>query len=107
MTPLRKRLALRLHRKGKRERCKTTNTCAYAQPVTPTGSEASAHQAANSHGRNGGSESLAGAKAFLNTPDAIESRTVLKQVLMDEYHAGRIDADTVADNFERYELRDL
>ena len=41
------------------------------------------------------------------TPSATESRAVLKQVLMGEYNAGRIDAGMVADGFDRYHLHEL
>lgn len=41
------------------------------------------------------------------TPSATESRTVLKQVLMDEYNAGRIDAGAVTEGFDRYHLHEL
>ena len=58
-----------------------------------------------SPGNSGGSSDSE--RAWMYTPCATESRTVLKQVLMDEYNTGLIDAGVVAEGFDRYHLHEL
>lgn len=70
-------------------------------PGSSGGAEQSEPPAENQHGLNG----LSGASrsVWMNTPGAIESRKVLKEVLIEEM----FPAEMISDLFDRYELHGL
>lgn len=58
-----------------------------------------------SHGSNGGKNDLA--KAWMYTPSATESRTVLKQVIIDGLGSGSVSEDHAKSLFSKYDLAGL
>ena len=55
-----------------------------------------------SHGSSGGKNDLA--KAWMYTPSATESRTVLKQVIIEGVGAGTVSDEQAKSLFEKYDL---
>ena len=58
-----------------------------------------------SHGNSGGRKDLA--KAWMYTPSATESRTILKRVIIDGIGAGSISDEQAKSLFLKYDLAEL